>query len=105
MRATRQKTYDLILIGSGIGALTVASLMAQLRGKRVLILERHYIAGGFTHSFQRQGFHWDPGLHYVGQMQAGSSPRNLFDLITKRGVTWQRMAEPFEKFGLSGVNV
>lgn len=103
MKATR-KDYDLILIGSGIGALTVASLMAQLRNKRVLILERHFIAGGFTHTFQRKGFNWDPGLHYVGQMQPGSSTRNLFDLVTKRQVQWQKMPEPFEKFIYPGLS-
>lgn len=100
---SKQQDYDLILIGSGIGALTVASLMAQLRGKRVLILERHYVAGGYTHSFQRQGFHWDPGLHYVGQLQPGSGTRNLFDLVTDQQVEWQRMAEPFEKFIYPGL--
>ncbi len=102
MNAIQRNDYDLILIGSGIGALTVASLMAQLRSKRVLILERHYVAGGFTHSFQRRGFHWDPGLHYVGQLQPGSGTRNLFDLVTNQQVEWQRMAEPFEKFVYPG---
>lgn len=100
----QRKDYDLILIGSGIGALSVASLMAQLRNKRVLILERHFVAGGFTHTFQRKGFHWDPGLHYVGQMQPGSSTRNLFDLVTNQQVQWQKMTEPFEKFVYPGVS-
>ena len=102
--STLRKDYDLILIGSGIGALTVASLMAQLRNKRVLILERHFVAGGFTHTFQRKGFHWDPGLHYVGQMQPGSSTRNLFDLVTNQQVQWQKMPEPFEKFIYPGLS-
>ncbi|ESA32522.1 nad -binding rossmann-like domain protein [Leptolyngbya sp. Heron Island J] len=101
---TQRKDYDLILIGSGIGALTVASLMAQLRNKRVLILERHFVAGGFTHTFQRKGFHWDPGLHYVGQMEAGSSVRHLFDLVTNQQVLWQKMPEPFEKFVYPGLS-
>ncbi|MBM9576208.1 NAD(P)-binding protein, partial [Leptospira sp. 201903070] len=51
----KEKHYDLILIGSGIGALTVASLMAQYRDKKVLILEQHFKAGGFTHVFKREG--------------------------------------------------
>lgn len=96
--AAIDNNYDVILIGSGIGALTVASLMAQLRGKRVLLLERHWVAGGYTHTFERKGFHWDPGLHYVGQMEPGTFPRKLFDLVTRRQVDWQRMPEPFEKF-------
>ena len=101
--APSRKNYDLIMIGSGIGALTVASLMAQLRGKRVLILERHFVAGGYTHSFQRQGFHWDPGLHYVGQMQEDSQVRTLFDLITRQQVQWNKMPEPFERFIYPGL--
>jgi phytoene dehydrogenase-like protein len=92
------RAYDVIVIGSGMGALTVASLMAQLRGKRVLVLERHFKAGGFTHDFKRQQFHWDVGLHYVGQMGEGSSTRQLFDLVTQKGVQWSRMSEPFERF-------
>ncbi|MBF2066106.1 MAG: NAD(P)/FAD-dependent oxidoreductase [Calothrix sp. C42_A2020_038] len=90
--------YDLILIGSGMGALTVASLMTQLRGKRVLVLERHFKAGGFTHDFKRQQFHWDVGIHYVGQMNEGSSMRQLFDLVTQKAVQWNKMPEPFERF-------
>ena len=90
--------YDMILIGSGMGALTVASLMAQLRNKKVLVLERHFKAGGFTHDFKRKQFHWDVGLHYVGEMQSGSQARGIFDLITANHVQWNKMPEPFEKF-------
>lgn len=90
--------YDLIVVGSGMGGLTVASLMAQLRGKRVLVLERHFKPGGFTHTFKRQQFHWDVGLHYVGQMGEGNSTRQVFDLMTQQNVQWNRMPEPFERF-------
>jgi all-trans-retinol 13,14-reductase len=97
------RAYDVILIGSGMGALTVASLMAQLRGKRVLVLERHFKAGGFTHDFKRQQFHWDVGIHYIGQMNEGSSMRQLFDLVTQKGVRWNKMPEPFERFIYPGL--
>jgi phytoene dehydrogenase-like protein len=90
--------YDAIVIGSGLGGLTVASLLAQLRGRRVLVLERHFKPGGFTHGFKRQGFYWDVGVHYVGQMDRRSPLRQVFDLITGNGVDWQKMPEPFEKF-------
>jgi phytoene dehydrogenase-like protein len=91
--------FDLIIIGSGIGGLTVASLMAQLERRRVLVLERHFRLGGFTHSFTRPGHRaWDVGLHYVGGMAAGDRGRQLFDLVTRFGVRWQKMPSPFEKF-------
>lgn len=102
-QATRNDTYDLIVIGSGMGALTVASLMAQLRGKRVLVLERHFKAGGFTHDFKRQNYHWDVGIHYIGQMNEGFSMRQVFDLVTQKGVQWTRMPEPFDRFIYPGL--
>lgn len=90
---------DVIVIGSGIGGLTVASLMAQLAHKRVLVLERHFKLGGFTHSFSRPGNRsWDVGLHYVGEVENGSMARDIFDLITQQQVQWQKMDSPFEKF-------
>lgn len=81
-----QTPYDVILIGSGMGSLTVASILGQLQGKRVLILEQHYIAGGFTHTFKREkGYKWDVGIHYVGDLEDGHKFRRLFDFVT-RGV-------------------
>jgi all-trans-retinol 13,14-reductase len=82
--------FDLIVVGSGIGGLTVASLMAQLKYWRVLVLERHFSLGGFTHSFTRPGGRaWDVGLHYVGGMRPGEMTRQLFDFVTEgdRGST------------------
>lgn len=93
------RDFDLIVIGSGIGGLTVASLMTQLRQSRVLVLERHFQLGGFTHSFRRPGHRaWDVGLHYVGGMDPADRTRQLFDLVSGCGVQWQKMVSPFEKF-------
>lgn len=95
---TQDRCFDVIIIGSGIGGLTAASLLAQLAHKRVLVLERHFKIGGLTHSFSRHGFTWDVGLHYVGQMSPGTLFRTLFDFITRSGVQWQKMSSPFESF-------
>jgi phytoene dehydrogenase-like protein len=91
-------SYDAIVVGSGIGGLTTASLLSRLAGKRVLMLERHFKLGGFTHSFQRKGYSWDPGVHYIGQMGAGSQLRAIFDLVTDGGVEWAQMPQKFERF-------
>lgn len=95
---TSENYYDLIVIGSGMGGLTVASLMARLRGKRILVLEKHNRPGGYTHDFKRGRYHFDTGLHYLGNMEKGSITRRMFDLITDGRVEWAQMPDPFEKF-------
>ena len=61
--------YDALVIGSGIGGLTTAALLSEL-GWRVAVLEQHYTAGGATHSYERNGYEWDVGVHYLGDMGA-----------------------------------
>ena len=96
-QAKLAETWDAIVIGSGIGGLTAAVLLAVHGGKRVLVLERHYEAGGFTHTFHRSGYEWDVGLHYIGQMHDGSSVRQTFDHITAGQVKWQPMPEVYDR--------
>jgi len=94
-----RQRFDVIIIGSGIGGLTCASLLAQIGKKQVLVLERHSKAGGFTHTFKRETkYEWDVGLHYVGQMQKGSETRAIFDFITAGNVKWNRMPDPYDVF-------
>src|SRR5580704_10557961 len=84
--------WDAIVIGSGIGGLAAAALLAKHGGKRVLVLERHYVAGGFTHTFHRPGYEWDVGVHYVGQVQDAASPlRRIFDRLTDGRLKWNPM--------------
>ena len=64
--------YDVIVIGSGIGGLCAASILARY-GKRVILCESHTIAGGAAHSFRRRGFEFDSGpSFYCGLSDAQS---------------------------------
>lgn len=94
--------FDVIVIGSGMGGLTVASLAAQLLGKRVLVLERHWRAGGFTHAFRRDGWRWDVGLHYLGGLTPGSDSRCLFDLVTGGTVELARLPDRYDVIHADG---
>ena len=91
------ENYDAIIIGSGIGSLSTAALLSK-EGKKVLVLERHYVAGGFTHVFKRKGYEWDVGIHYIGEVQNQYSPiRKMFDYISNKKIKREDMGEVYDK--------
>lgn len=93
---------DHIVVGSGMGGLTVATWLAKA-GKKVAIFERHYVPGGFTHSFKRKnGFQWDVGVHYVGNMAKDSSLRDFFDFLTDGKLDWEPMGEVYDVANIGG---
>ncbi|MGB6742926.1 MAG: NAD(P)/FAD-dependent oxidoreductase [Terracidiphilus sp.] len=97
------ESWDAIVIGSGMGGLTAAVLLGAHGGKRVLVLERHYEAGGYTHTFRRPGFEWDVGLHYIGQVERKEmSVRRAFDHVTGGAVQWQAMPEVYDRAVIAG---
>jgi all-trans-retinol 13,14-reductase len=90
--------YDVIVIGSGMGGMTTAALLSKL-GHKVLVLEQHYTAGGFTHTFTHKGYEFDVGLHYVGEMGTQTSPlRLIFDLITDKKLKWHQTDQLYDRF-------
>ncbi len=94
-------SFDTIVVGSGIGGLAAAALLALHGGQRVLVLERHYMPGGFTHVFLRAGYEWDVGLHYIGGVQhPGSRTRRLFDHVTGGRLGWESMGEVYDRIVL-----
>ena len=89
--------YHTIIIGSGMGALSTAAILAK-QGHSVLILERHYTPGGFTHVFKRRGYEWDVGIHYIGEMQREQSLlKQLFDYISNSELKWADMGDVYDK--------
>ncbi|NUP09596.1 MAG: NAD(P)/FAD-dependent oxidoreductase [Polyangiaceae bacterium] len=70
--------WDTIVIGSGPGGLTAAVALARA-GQRVLVLEQHYLPGGWTHSFSLEGFRFSPGVHYIGNLSPNDGLRRLYE--------------------------
>jgi len=89
------KNLDAIVIGSGIGGLTAAAVLAKA-GKKVLLLEQHEQAGGCCHTFIEKGFEFDVGLHYIGQLHENSLLRIAFDQISEGQLEFQELDQHFD---------
>jgi all-trans-retinol 13,14-reductase len=89
--------YDYIVIGSGIGGLSTAIFLSKA-GKKVLVLESHYVPGGFSQTFKRNnGFVWDVGVHYVGNMDKENSfLRKMTDYLTDKKLNWEFMGDVYD---------
>lgn len=69
--------FDTVIIGSGVGGLATAICLARA-GQKVLVLEQHYVPGGWSHSFTLNGHRFSPGVHYVGLIDQGDSTNELY---------------------------
>ncbi|KAJ8389939.1 hypothetical protein AAFF_G00112240 [Aldrovandia affinis] len=87
---------DAIVIGSGIGGLGAAVLLAKV-GKRVLVLEQHDRAGGCCHTFTEKGFEFDVGIHYIGDLLEHKPFRCMLDQLTNGQLQWVPLENPFDK--------
>jgi all-trans-retinol 13,14-reductase len=102
-QAKVDEVFDSIVIGSGMGGMTVAALLARHAGQRVLVLERHYTPGGFTHTFRRPEYEWDVGVHYIGRVATPeSSERAAFDYLSEGRLRWQPMPDVYDRLLLGG---
>ena len=65
-----RECFDAIVIGSGLGGLVTAAYLCAM-GRRTLVLEAHYVAGGNSQVFRRKNkgreYEFDVGIHYIGE--------------------------------------
>ena len=93
---------DHIIIGSGMGGLTAATWLAKA-GHKVVIFERHYTPGGFTHKFKRtSNFNWEVGVHYVGNMFEGSNLKDIFAFLSGHKLQWTSMGDVYDVANIDG---
>ena len=108
----------MIVIGSGGSGLISANLISRaglkarfknkisysivdfyFDPKIVLVLERHYIAGGCLHTWESSGYEWDTGVHYVGESMHQDSKRStgqVLKFLTDGELEWEEMDAVFD---------
>lgn len=70
-------TYEVVVVGGGIGGLTVAALLAA-RGVNVCVLERESNLGGCVAGFEKFGYNFDPGIGLYPLWQPGEIHDRVF---------------------------
>lgn len=63
LRADPKPEYDVVVIGAGIGGLICAALLAKEK-LRVLLVEQHYMVGGYCSTFRRGRYTFDAATHF-----------------------------------------
>jgi all-trans-retinol 13,14-reductase len=72
--------FDDIVIGTGMGGLTVGALLAN-SGRRVLLLEAHDQPGGYAHTFQVRDSRFCAQVHYIFNCGEGESIHAFLDKL------------------------
>ncbi len=97
--------FDTIIIGSGVGGLATAICLARA-GQKVVVLEQHYVPGGWSHSFTLNGQRFSPGVHYVGLIDEGQSTNELYrGLGIANDMVFFRMNKQAYEHGMIGEEV
>lgn len=87
--------WDVIVIGSGMGGMAAAAALSRV-GKTVLLLEQHQTLGGLTHSFSRDGFTWDVGIHYLSAMSPEDRERALLDWLCETPIDFVSLGSIYD---------
>jgi len=105
------KDPDVIIIGSGMGGNTAASILSK-QGKKCLVLEHHDKLGGCTHTFSwsranmdgdgHTTCEFDTGCHYTAVDMSFDTARagSMMKYITDGNAKWNDLGDPYDRLVL-----
>lgn len=77
---TLRESYDVVVIGAGVGGLTAAALLSKA-GLSVCVLEKEPHVGGYLAGFRRKDFIFDTAIHWLNQLGPTGVVTRIFDMI------------------------
>ena len=83
------------MIGSGMGGMTTAAALSRM-DYRVLLLEQAQSIGGLTHTFSRDGFSWDVGLHYCGLFGHDQFAGRILDWLSDQSIEFRSVGTVYD---------
>lgn len=75
-----KKTFDVVIVGSGIGGLASAVILAK-EGRKVCVLEKNKQYGGNLQTFSRDKTVFDTGVHYIGGLDKNQNLNQYFSYL------------------------
>ncbi len=103
---TGSSHYDYVIIGAGMGGLTVGALLAH-RGARVAVVEAHEYPGGYCHTFPMGDYRFCAAVHYIFSCGEGEPVYNLLrKLGLHEAITFERLnPEGYDHFSCPSANL
>lgn len=92
--------YDVVILGSGLGGLVSANILA-MEGYKVCVLEKNQQFGGNLQTFVRNKTIFDTGVHYIGGLSEG---QNLHQYFTYLGIMDELQLQQMDEGGFDVVS-
>ena len=92
-----KQSYDFVIIGSGLGGLQCAYILAD-HGFSVCVLEKNQQLGGSLQVFSREKTVFDTGVHYLPALDEGQALHSCFKYFgLTDSVKWKKMDKHFDQ--------
>ena len=96
--------YDVVVVGAGVGGLTVAALLSA-RGVKTCLLERQSQVGGCIARVEFSGYDFDPGMGLYTSFGPGGIYEKLFSQLPVQPPAVSLLTSPYVKRLLDGTDV